>query len=113
MPRSLFDGPAIERSDVPRLSGQLKKVYELMKDGGWFTIRQVARHVGCCEVSAASRMRDLRKERFGGHRVKRKRDQSRPGVFRYRLISRDTSDLQTRMEIQRPRYRLRLRGELR
>jgi len=88
MRKSLFDGPAIDRSDIPRMTGQLKKVFELMQDGQWHTIRQVAKYAQCCEVSAGTRIRDLRKERFGGHTVKRRRDRNRPGVFRYRLIIR-------------------------
>lgn len=52
------------------MNGQLRRVYELMSDGGKRTLREIARDTGCLETSASARLRDLRKR---GYRVERKR----------------------------------------
>lgn len=64
-----FDGETVLAIDIPRLAGQISKVFELMKDGEFRTLAQIARVCNCLETSAGARLRDLRKVRFGGHQV--------------------------------------------
>lgn len=84
-PEPHFDGDTIEAADVPRLSGHLERVAKLMRDGRWRTLQEIAEHVECSEASASARLRDLRKPRFGGHRVDRRRHAGRPGLWSYRV----------------------------
>jgi hypothetical protein len=69
-----FDGRTIEpEKDHERLKGQLKKVKDLMIDGQWRTLAEIAEVVGAPEGSVSARLRDLRKEKFGGYNVERRR----------------------------------------
>jgi len=79
-----FDGPGLEPSDETRLRGQLEKVRALMGDGKWRPIAQIAQAVGGSEAGTSARLRDLRKQKFGGHAVERRRVQG--GVYVYRLV---------------------------
>jgi len=84
--RMVFDGPSAMQIDVPRLAGQLVRVFELMKDGKHRTLSQIASASGCLETSASARLRDLRKAKFGGHEVVSRHSADLPGVFEYQLL---------------------------
>lgn len=80
-----FDGTTYEPAqDNARLSGQLRKVFLAMKDGGWWTLRDLARMARASEASVSARLRDLRKPRFGGWEVERRRVCA--GLYEYRLV---------------------------
>jgi len=81
-----LDGPAADSSDAHRVMGQRQRAFELMKGGGWFTLKEIAERIGCLETSAASRVRDFRKPQYGGHRVDPRWSPTTPGVHEYRLI---------------------------
>jgi len=79
-----FDGSTyIPVLDHIRLTGQLHRVYGVLKDGHWYTLRELSMLANCPEASASSRLRDLRKDKFGGHTVDRIRKKG--GLFLYRL----------------------------
>jgi len=90
-----FDGKTYEPElDKVRLTGQLKAVYRVMSDGKWYTLHDIqiralrnewisGRVVKYSEAGISARIRDLRKEKFGGFEVQRKRNQ---GTFYYRLV---------------------------
>lgn len=78
-----FDGPAIEPEDVPRLGRQLEAVRALMADGRWRTLAQIQEAVGGSEAGVSARLRDLRKPKFGGLTVERKRGEC--GLHWYRV----------------------------
>jgi hypothetical protein len=83
--RPVFDGDTFEPArDAARLAGQLARVRQLMADGAWRTLREIAIHVGASEAGASARLRDLRKARFGGHTVERK--YVADGLFAYRVV---------------------------
>jgi len=84
-----FDGDTYEAPlDKPRLSTQLKQVFDLMKDGQWRTLSEIGAKGSGSGVSA--RLRDLRKAKFGGHKVERRRKGNpKDGLFEYRLIVND------------------------
>jgi len=79
-----FDGDTyIPSFDHTRLTGQLQRVHSILKDGHWWTLRDLSIMANCPEASASSRLRDLRKGKFGGHTVDRRRVAG--GLFEYRL----------------------------
>ncbi len=88
-----FDGVTFASvQDGIRLTGQIKRIFELMRDGNWRTLRQIARATYCLETSASTRLRDFRKPRFGGHTVERRRVPGYPGLHEYRLVLRGATE---------------------
>lgn len=84
-----FGGVTYEpRFDEVRLTGQLKAVYDLMRDGRWRTLGEIRDAIGKGTESAVSaRLRDLRKDEFGAHDVQRRhRGERQAGHFEYRLV---------------------------
>lgn len=83
--RFFFDGCTYEHPrDAVRLGVQMYAVFELMKDGKERTLKEIADGTGSPESSVSARLRDLRKERFGGHTVER--HYIARGLFSYRLL---------------------------
>ena len=69
-----FDGATYDRElDHDRLTGQLKRVRDVMSDGRWRSLSALAQEVACSPASASARLRDLRKEKFGAYKIERKR----------------------------------------
>ncbi len=80
-----FDGVTYEALlDGTRLNAQMLRVFNGMKGGQWHTLSTIARSSGAPEASVSARLRDLRKPRFGGHTVDRRRVIG--GLFEYRLV---------------------------
>lgn len=83
-----FDGATYDHArDSARLGDQMASVFDLMKDGQWRTLQEIAGAVGAPESSVSARLRDLRKPRFGGYRVERR--YICRGCFKYQLIVRE------------------------
>lgn len=81
-----FDGETYSRLlDKLRLTGQLRAVAEVLADQQWHTLRELADRCGGSEAGVSARLRDLRKERFGGFEVERERV-AETGLWRYRLV---------------------------
>ncbi len=79
-----FDGTTYRPElDKPRLTSQLKRVYAALSDGRWHTLKGISLRAECPEASASSRLRDLRKLKFGSHTVDTKRGLG--GLYYYRL----------------------------
>lgn len=88
---SHFDGETYEPStDKARLTGQLKAVYNVMSDGEWRSLIQISQLAGMKlnkyvpDSSASARLRDLRKDKFGGYEIERKSMGN--GIFHYRMV---------------------------
>lgn len=88
-----FDGPALIPSDHPRLKRQLDRViyainsiYSVQDGLAWWSLKDLSIMCQCSEASVSARLRDLRKPRFGGHLIERKRLDG--GQFLYRLGSK-------------------------
>lgn len=80
-----FDGITYERSlDHIRLTGQLGRVYDVMKDGVWHSLQVLAFKAKAPEGSVSARLRDLRKDKFGAYQVDKKR--LNDGLWLYKLI---------------------------
>ena len=67
---------------------QLEQIKKLMLTGQWFTKYLLSELTGIELSSVASRIRDLRLEKFGGYIVERQRISN--GVFQYRLLNPTT-----------------------
>jgi hypothetical protein len=86
-PSKAFDGKTYQpERDHDRLTGQLERVFNLMRDGRWRTIPAIAYEVRGSESSVSARLRDFRKAKYGGHTVQRER--VRKGLYMYRVIVR-------------------------
>lgn len=87
----IFDGPALLPCDAPRLTSQFYAVRELMQDGQWRTPGEIIAVIGRgTDAGVTARLRDNRKERFGGHIVNsRRRGHESAGLFEYQLILRE------------------------
>ena len=84
-PKRDFGGETFQpERDGDRLHAQLVKVFHAMKDGEWRTLAGISSETGAPEASVSARLRDLRKEKFGGHDVQRRF--VRRGLFEYRLL---------------------------
>lgn len=88
-----FDGathdPAV---DGPRLSTQIEAIRQIMADGGWRTLNGIvcalaSRGITASEAGVSARLRDLRKTRFGGHKVERQRMTPKSGQYLYRVVA--------------------------
>ena len=86
-----FDGATYERDmDLERLTRQLDKVFAVMVDGRWRTLAEISRTIGAPESSVSARVRDLRKEKFGRHKINRRSRGDRvSGLFEYQLVRRE------------------------
>ncbi len=83
-----FDGVTYEKEhDQERLTNQLERVKNLMADGRWRTLDEIAFYTKSPVPSISTRLRDLRKERFGSHTVERRaRGERSSGLFEYRVV---------------------------
>ena len=83
-----FDGETYEpKLDKVRLTGQLGKVFRLMEDGKYRTLREIADSIGGSEAGVSARLRDLRKDKFGAHTIIGERS-SVSGLWIYRMEAR-------------------------
>lgn len=74
----------VHERDGSRLAGQRARVLAFMRGGKWHTLAEIALHTRDPESSVSARLRDLRKDKFGGHQVEREYVQQ--GLWRYRLV---------------------------
>lgn len=72
-----------ERDDV-RLTGQILRVWDVVKDQKWRTLREIADLTCDPEASVSAQLRHLRKPRFGGHTVEKEYIDN--GLYKYRVI---------------------------
>lgn len=82
----VFDGSSCMGVDLPRLAGQIERVFLLMKDSRFRTLEEIARATNCLETSASSRLRDLKKTKFGSHSIYSRPRTRKPLVYEYQLI---------------------------
>lgn len=79
-----FDGPDYDpERDGSRLTGQILRVYNLMRDGQWRTLEAINACTNDPLPSISAQLRHLRKARFGSHKIERKYIGS--GLYEYRL----------------------------
>ncbi len=90
-----FDGVTYEpKFDSSRLRGEMARVYEVIKDGHWYTLSEIGlaiqhRFFGQrdSEAGISARLRDFRKSKWGSHTVnRRRRGKASRGVWEYQLL---------------------------
>lgn len=83
-----FSGPAYDPAfDHARLVGQMQRVYLVMRDGTWRTLREIAQLAGDPEASVSAQLRHLRKARWGSNQVeRRRRGGESSGLHEYRIV---------------------------
>jgi len=73
--------------DKQRLTGQLKRIYELMKDGQWRTLSEIESTISAPQASISAGLRLFRRKEYGSHEVnKRARGDRSKGLFEYQVI---------------------------
>jgi hypothetical protein len=82
------DGATFAEEDRKRLNKQALRVYAVMRDEQYHSLQTIAERTGDPEASISARLRDLRKAKFGGHSVMRRRIPE-TGVWMYRLVWND------------------------
>jgi hypothetical protein len=86
-----------EDRDGERLSRQARVVFDLMQDGKWRTLADIAARTKEPEASISARLRDLRKERNGSYRVER--EYLAGGIWQYRVLPPLPSDQDELFEV--------------
>jgi hypothetical protein len=82
-----FDGGTFDEfEDGDRLRKQLGRVRTVMFDKRWRTLSQLSVEAGAPEASVSARLRDLRKPKFGGYMVERRRVPFGNGLHEYRVL---------------------------
>ena len=85
----LFDGSDIEpEMDNVRLTGQILRIWKLMKDGQYRTLPEIERATGDMTSSISAQLRNLKKPQFGSHGLeKRSRGDRQHGYWEYRIVA--------------------------
>jgi len=80
-----FDGETYEpEHDQKRLNAQLVRVWNIIQDKQWHTLAELKEKAAPgTEAAMSARLRDFRKERFGGYSIERRRVGG--GLWEYRL----------------------------
>lgn len=86
-PSARFDGATYDPvHDQARLTGQLARIWDVIVDQRWRTLREIAAESRSPEASVSAQLRHLRKPRFGAHTIeKRNRGDRAAGLYEYRL----------------------------
>ena len=73
--------------DDARLTGQLLRIWEYMKDSKWRTLSEISQATGDPQASISAQLRHLRKPRFGAHIVEK--EYLGNGLYQYKVIPND------------------------
>ncbi len=74
--------------DHPRIQKQHERIRDFMLDGVWRTLREIEDALGYPQASISAQLRHLRKPKFGGYRmVKRRRHVQ--GLWEYHVSRYD------------------------
>lgn len=81
----IFNGSDIDMNrDAKRLSGQIKDIYDLMKDGQWRTLGAIEAATKHGQASISAQLRNLKKVQFGGHGLEKRHLGN--GLYEYKLV---------------------------
>ena len=77
----------VPKLDQARLTGQIKRIYNLMIDGEYRTLREIENATNDPQASISAQLRHLRKVRFGSHIINKRRvGDEKQGLFEYQLL---------------------------
>ena len=86
VPRPVHGRTFEPQHDQVRLNAQQARVFAVLQDGEWRTLREISDLTGDPEASVSARLRDFRKESCGGHVIeRRRRGDPKRGLHEYRL----------------------------
>lgn len=71
--------------DGKRLQKQHDAIRDLMLDGKWRTLSEIHQEIGFPEASISANLRHLRKPKFGGYSVLKRRREPWSGLFEYQV----------------------------
>ena len=72
--------------DLIRLTGQIQRVYDAIKDSGWYTLDEIHKATNDPHASISAQLRNLRKERFGSHVIEKRCKGNRSnGLWEYSM----------------------------
>ena len=78
----------VPECDWHRLTTQVEQIREYMLARGWKTLGEIEAATGHPQASISAQLRNLRKVRFGGYLVeKRRRGDRSEGLFEYLLVN--------------------------
>ena len=81
----LFGGYGVQtQEDVIRLTKQMLRIWDTMKDGTWRTLSEIETLTGDPQASISADLRSFRKEKFGAHTVLREHVSG--GLWKYKLV---------------------------
>lgn len=76
----------VREFDAERLNAQQLRVWNVIRDGKWRTLSEISALTGDPEASVSARLRDLRKDEFGGLTIDRqRRGEETRGLYEYRV----------------------------
>lgn len=78
----LFD----EAIDGERIEKQMDRIRGVLLSHAWLSLAQLANATGDPEASISAQIRHLRKPRFGGHTIEKRRRQPEGGTWEYRMV---------------------------
>lgn len=81
-----FKGAMLEECDLPRLGRRARKIWDLMADGHWHDLNDIARQTGYPHSSVTACVRAFRYPENGGHTVEITRDAPGSGTWLYLLV---------------------------
>lgn len=94
--RAAFNGPVYSPGDDDtRLTDQIRRVFDAIKDGRWRTVAEIAAATGDPENSVSAQLRHLRKSRFGSWNVERRTRAGHRNLHEYRLNGRIAPNART------------------
>ena len=82
-----FDGDTYDpKYDLVRLTGQIQRVFEAIKDGNWYTLDEIHIATKDPHASISAQLRNLRKKRFGSHVIEKRYKGNRSnGLWEYSM----------------------------
>lgn len=84
---AIFDGTESTVEDNERLFSQRERIFYLMIDGKWRTLKEISEAVNAPEASVSAMLRSFRRAKFGSHIVNRRpRGDRSHGLYEYQLI---------------------------
>ena len=83
-----YEGPVDPQIDFDRLQGGIRKIHDLMLDNKWRTLFEIESETGIPQASASAFLRHLRKIRFGGFNIEKRRRNPQGGTWEYAMLER-------------------------
>ena len=91
-PPEFYGSNYVQELDEKRLTGQMLKVFNYMRNGKWRTLFEIADAIQEPEASISAQLRHLCKDVNGGHTKEKKRRGGKGGTWEYKLIVNNNSN---------------------